>query len=165
MMITGAFSSGFDRFYPLRVLAATAALWYFRRYSSGLRWTWSWPAVAIGVGTFVLWMALEPTPTGSARTSVAAGLASLPPGWAAAWLVFRVVGSVVTVPLAEELAFRVASLTRRLIDAEFQDVPLGQFTWFSFLVSSVLFGRCTAGGWPGFWRGCATPSPCTAAGN
>jgi exosortase E/protease (VPEID-CTERM system) len=138
-MITGAFTSGFDRFYPLRVLTAAAVLWYFRREYSELKMTWSWTAVAIGVATFVVWMALEPAPTGTAETSPGTGLASLPSGWAAAWLVFRVVGSVVTVPLAEELAFR-GYLTRRLIATEFSDVPLGRFTWFSFLISSVLFG-------------------------
>ena len=49
------------------------------------------------------------------------------------------VGSVVTVPLAEELAFR-GYLTRRLMATEFQEIPLGRFTWFSFLISSALFG-------------------------
>jgi len=139
-MITGAFTAGFDRFYPLRVLAAAAALWYFRRYYAAMQWTWSWTAVAIGVATFVLWMALEPAATGTAtETALGTGLARLGAGWGTAWLVFRVVGSVVTVPLAEELAFR-GYLTRRLIAAEFQEVPLGRFTWLSFLVSSALFG-------------------------
>jgi CAAX prenyl protease-like protein len=55
------------------------------------------------------------------------------------WLLFRVLGSVVTVPLAEELAFR-GYLTRRLLAADFQAVPPGRFSWFSFLLSSALFG-------------------------
>jgi exosortase E/protease (VPEID-CTERM system) len=139
-MFTGAFSSGFDKFYPFRVLATAAALWYFRRYYAALRWIWSWTAVAIGVGTFVLWMALEPASAGTAAvTSLGTDVTSLGAPWSTAWLVFRVVGSVVTVPLAEELAFR-GYVTRRLIATEFQAVPLGRFTWFSFLVSSALFG-------------------------
>jgi CAAX prenyl protease-like protein len=60
-------------------------------------------------------------------------------GWATVWLVFRVIGSVITVPIAEELAFR-GYLCRRLIASDFQDVPMGKFTWFSFVLSSVLFG-------------------------
>jgi CAAX prenyl protease-like protein len=55
------------------------------------------------------------------------------------WLCFRIVGSVVTVPLAEELAFR-GYLIRRLIAADFQEVTFDRFTWFSFVVSSVAFG-------------------------
>ncbi len=136
-MITGAFSSGFDTLYPLRVLTAAGALWYFRRDHARWGWTWSWPAVAIGAVAFVLWMALEPTP--ASQGALATGLAGLPPTWATTWLVFRVVGAVVTVPLAEELAFR-GYLTRRLIAADFQDVPLGRFTWSSFLLSSAAFG-------------------------
>ena len=139
-MITGAFSSDFDWFYPLRIVAAVAALWYFQRYYAALQWTWSWPAAAIGAVTFVLWIALEPAPTGSAaETALGMGLVRLGPVWSTAWLVFRVIGSVVTVPLAEELAFR-GYLTRRLIASEFQEVPLGRFTWLSFLLSSALFG-------------------------
>jgi CAAX prenyl protease-like protein len=61
------------------------------------------------------------------------------PTLAVLWLVFRVVGAAVTVPIAEELAFR-GYLCRRLIGTEFQEVPMGKFTWFSFVLSSVVFG-------------------------
>jgi CAAX prenyl protease-like protein len=49
-----------------------------------------------------------------------------------------VVGSVVTVPIAEELAFR-GYLLRRLISADFDELA-PRFTWLSFLLSSFLFG-------------------------
>jgi exosortase E/protease (VPEID-CTERM system) len=140
-MITGAFTGGFDTLYPLRVVAAALALWYFRRQYTTLRWTWSWQAVALGVVVFGLWVTLVPPPTssGDGEADPAAGLASLPAGWAVLWLTFRMAGYVVTVPLAEELAFR-GFLTRQLIAADFQAVPPGRFSWLSFLVSSVLFG-------------------------
>lgn len=139
-MLAGVFADGFDYAYPLRVLAAAGALWLFRRGYAGWRWSWSWAAVAIGVAAFALWMALEPTPRDTGEGSaVAGGLAGLSWAGAAAWLGFRIVGSVVTVPLAEELAFR-GYLPRRLISADFQDVPAGRFTGASFLVSSILFG-------------------------
>src|SRR5262249_33434480 len=66
-------------------------------------------------------------------------LRQAPISLAATWLLFRIVGSVFIVPLAEELAFR-GYLTRQLITSDFEDVPPGQFTWLSFLLSSVLFG-------------------------
>ena len=139
-MITAAFSSGFDRFYPLRVLAVAAALGVSWRAYTELQWNWSWNAVALGIAVFALWMALEPWHAGRTDGSVLkAGLTSLTPGGAGAWLAFRVFGSVVTVPLAEELAFR-GYLTRRLIAPDFTRVPPGQFTWTSFLGSSLLFG-------------------------
>ncbi len=56
-MVTGAISSGFDRFYAAHVLVAAAVLWYFRRDYAGLRLTFSWSAVMIGITVFVLWFA------------------------------------------------------------------------------------------------------------
>jgi hypothetical protein len=61
-MIAGAFSSGFDWLYPLRVFAVAIVLWLFRRSYAGLRSTWSWAPVAIGSLAFAVWMALEPVP-------------------------------------------------------------------------------------------------------
>jgi CAAX prenyl protease-like protein len=138
-LLTGAFTSGFDWLYPARVLAAAGVLWVVRRDLGALRWTWSWQALAIGAGTFLLWMGLERSTTADAGSTLSAGLAMLSPAGANAWLAFRVFGSVVTVPLAEELAFR-GYLTRRLISDDFESVPAGRFTWVSFLVSSSLFG-------------------------
>ena len=130
---------GFDYYYPVRVFAAVGVLWFFRKAYQGLSWRCSWEAVAAGVGVFVLWMALEPASEVAANESFGAGLQGMGPTWATLWLVFRVLGAVVTVPIAEELAFR-GYLCRRLIGAEFQEVPLGKFTWFSFILSSVVFG-------------------------
>ena len=139
LMLGRIFSTGLDWLYPARVLAAGVALWLGWRYYSDWHWTWSWPALALGVGVFLLWLGLEPLAPGAADLSLGEELAGLPRSAAACWLVFRVVGSVVTVPLAEELAFR-GYLFRRLIDADFQQVPPGRFTWFAGLASSILFG-------------------------
>jgi exosortase E/protease (VPEID-CTERM system) len=139
-MLTRAFTLGFDQLYPLRVLVAGAVLWRFREAYASLRWTVSWQAVAIGIAVFLLWLGLEPLSMASgAGESLAAGLSEAPGGWAVTWIIFRIVGSVVTVPLAEELAFR-GYLTRRLIGEKFEEIPLGRFSWFSFVLSSVLFG-------------------------
>jgi CAAX prenyl protease-like protein len=53
--------------------------------------------------------------------------------------VARIVGSSLTVPIAEELAFR-GFLTRRLIASDISKVKPGTFTWTSFIVSSLAFG-------------------------
>lgn len=139
MMLSRVCAGALDWLYPLRVLLVGGVLWFCRRQYTDLRWTWSWSAAALGVGVFLLWIGLEPHATGNADVSLKAAVAGLPTGWAVAWLAFRVVGSVVTVPLAEELAFR-GYLTRRLITTDFQRLPPGSFTWLSCLASSVLFG-------------------------
>ncbi|MFL5245724.1 MAG: exosortase E/protease, VPEID-CTERM system [Gemmataceae bacterium] len=141
-MVTSAFyPAGFDPLYPLRIGAAVLAILYFRSAYSEWKWTWSWQAAALGAAAFVLWIALAKVlvqKTGSA-SALAEDWSHLPAWAAVGWLICRVVGSVLTVPVVEELAFR-GYLTRRLIGPVFTDVPPGRFTWLSFLVSSLLFG-------------------------
>jgi exosortase E/protease (VPEID-CTERM system) len=130
-LATAALSNGFDWLYPLRLLPAGAALWYFRREYTDLRWTLSLPALGWGVVAFGLWLALDWADPGMAAPPSEA------PG--TLWLCGRGLGSVVVVPLAEELAFR-GYLLRRLQAADFQSVAPGRFTVLSFLLSSALFG-------------------------
>jgi len=139
-MVTLSLPPGFDLYYPARVIAAGAALLLYRGSYSALRFGWSWEALLIGCLVFALWMAMEPlNASPSSGELFRSGLGALGPIWAVVWLAFRVVGSVITVPLAEELAFR-GYLTRRLISADFLSIPPGRMTWLSFLVSSFLFG-------------------------
>jgi CAAX prenyl protease-like protein len=98
---------------------------------------------------FGIWMGLEwALPGASATSPIPPSLAELPAGLAAVWLLCRVLGSVITVPIAEELAFR-GYLLRRLLSPNFADLSTVRFTWLSFVVSSVLFsalhGRGLAG--------------------
>jgi exosortase E/protease (VPEID-CTERM system) len=142
-MITGALSTGMDWLYPVRVIAALWLLWVFRRSYANLDWTLSWRAVAIGCATFVVWISLVPA---GPRDGWPAALTTAPLQWAAAWLVVRVIGYTVTVPLVEELAFR-GYLTRRLMQVDFDRLPVGMFSWWSFAASSLLFGALHGGMW------------------
>jgi exosortase E/protease (VPEID-CTERM system) len=136
--MTSAISAGFDRLYWVRALVAAMALWYYRKAYRGLGWSLSWQAVGIGVLVFAVWMLLEPA-TDDSQTELARGLAALSSGAAAAWITFRVLGSVLIVPVVEELAFR-GYLLRKFIAPNFEDVRLGQLTVFSWFASSALFG-------------------------
>ncbi len=141
-MVTGAFSPsrGGGWFYPLRVLVAASVLWWFRKAYRGMSWSCSWHAAGIGAVAAAVWVVsafLRGEPGVSAAWPEQ--IAELPIPLAAAWFFVRAVGYVVTAPIAEELAFR-GYLTRRLIAEDFEAVPLGQFSWASFLVSSVAFG-------------------------
>lgn len=137
-MVTAAFTAGFDMMYPLRVLAAAAVLWFCRRAYAELRWSWSWQPIALGLAMFLLWIALVPSGIGES-SPLPDGLARLSPSWAAVWLIFRIAGATITVPLAEELAFR-GYLLRRLQSADWRELPPGRFSWMSLLISSLLFG-------------------------
>ena len=138
-LVSQAFSSGFDLLYPLRVILTGLTLWFFRKAYSGLGWTVSWRAVAIGSLVFVLWMAFEPDGDSGGANALAAELAELGFWPGLVWLIFRVAGAVITVPLAEELAFR-GYLLRKMIHADFENVALGRWTGLSLLGSSLLFG-------------------------
>jgi exosortase E/protease (VPEID-CTERM system) len=145
-MLTQAFTSGFDVFYPIRVVAVLGvlvSLWPTLRTQGFLV---SPQAVAVGVVTFALWMILAPG--GAAATADVASRDPLQLGqpWATAWLLFRVAGATVTVPIAEELFFR-GFVSRRCISADADSVPVGQFSWFSFLVSSTAFGLLHGDAW------------------
>lgn len=137
-MIAGAASGGFEWLYPLRVVAAAAALWYFRDRYRTLDWRVGWPAVALGAVVFAIWIGLEPL-AGSARVGEPSALAQAPHTARIAWLAFRLVGAVITVPIAEELAFR-GFLLRRLASADFESVAWRTFSWAPFLISSIAFG-------------------------
>ena len=138
-LVTGLFSTDFDYLYPLRVLTPLIPLWLFRSYYADLRWSWAWTPIILGLVVFVLWVALEPAPTPEAVAVVPDALREMPAAAAVFWLIARVLGSSIVVPIAEELAFR-GYLLRRLINADFTAVSPKHFTLASFLISSVAFG-------------------------
>jgi CAAX prenyl protease-like protein len=51
----------------------------------------------------------------------------------------RLIGAVVVVPVMEELFWR-SFLMRYLINPDFRSVPMGAFTWLSFIGVAILFG-------------------------
>jgi exosortase E/protease (VPEID-CTERM system) len=145
--ITHAFSSGFDLWYPVRVLSVGAVLWFLRKRYAKFEFAFSWWGAALGAVAFLVWMALSmDSPAQMAAVSPWSEQAGLRRGGAEIWVFFRVLGSIVTVPVAEELAFR-GFLTRQLIARDIRQVPLGKFSWFSFLVSSLLFGAFHESRW------------------
>jgi len=138
-MISRAASSGFEWLYPLRFLAAAGVLWFCRRKYAALDWKFGWMAAAIGALVFAMWMGLDWARGGGANAGMASGLAGLPAPARAGWLTFRTLAAVVTVPMAEELAFR-GFLLRRLVSADFESVDWRRWAFFPVLISSVAFG-------------------------
>jgi CAAX prenyl protease-like protein len=86
-----------------------------------------------------VWLALDRFAGPRPDNGIAAGLLSLPVLARVVWLVFRTVGAVVTVPIAEELAFR-GYLLRRLVSSDFTSVSFERFDLWPVLVSSIAFG-------------------------
>jgi CAAX protease family protein len=136
--------------YLLRTIVAGWMLWQFRRFISELRLKFSWEAIAVGLAVFVLWVGLAPLfEVIGLKSSLVMKSKSGPPwnplaffssallGWF--FVIVRIVGSSVVVPPMEEVFFR-SFLYRYVAKPDFLTVPLGQFLWTPFIVTSVLFG-------------------------
>jgi exosortase E/protease (VPEID-CTERM system) len=134
-LLSRAASGEFEWLYPLRFVAAIAALWVGRRTYSKLNWRPDWMAPLAGVAVFVLWIAMDSGP----RHGPAGALVAQPFLVRALWVGFRALAATTTVPVAEELAFR-GFLLRRLVSADFEAVDFRRVTYFSVALSSVLFG-------------------------
>jgi exosortase E/protease (VPEID-CTERM system) len=145
-MLARAASGGFEWLYPLRFFAAAASLWFFWPKYSKLDWSFGWVAPVVGSLVFALWIGLDLVSGVHKDNGLAAGLAVLPASGRLAWLAFRALAAVVTVPIAEELAFR-GFLLRRLISADFESVSLRTLTVASMLISSAAFGLLHGDRW------------------
>jgi len=138
-MISGALSGRFEWLYPLRFFAAAGAVYVFRNRYSRLDWRAGWLGPAIGAAVFVLWIGLDRLMGGQSANGMPSALAASSPAARIMWISFRVLAATITVPIAEELAFR-GFLLRRLVSPDFELVAFKNFTWLALLVSSVLFG-------------------------
>jgi CAAX prenyl protease-like protein len=137
--ISKAASGYFEWLYPLRFIAAAIAIWHFRSEYRKLNWRFGWLAPVTGAVVFLIWIAPALWTNDHRVTSLGAELAALSPTARLAWILFRIAAAVVTVPIAEELAFR-GYLSRRLISRDFDGVPFSRMTVLSLGVSSVAFG-------------------------
>jgi exosortase E/protease (VPEID-CTERM system) len=143
-MLTHAMSAGFDFLYPLRIIAALGALWIYRRNYANLNWRFTWRGVLIGIAVFGVWSAFSlflSTPMGMPEE-----LAHLSTAARAQWIGCRAAAAIITVPIAEELAYR-GFLMRRLVGAQFDHVSFSSVRWPAIAISSVLFGVTHGGLW------------------
>ncbi len=144
-MIAHALSSGFDLLYPLRLAGAIGALWLYRRAYASLDLRFSWRALLLGAALFGVWVGWASLFTAPAPEPAA--LSSLPQPLRAAWIGCRLLAATLTVPLAEELAYR-GYLMRRLINPRFESVAFAQVRWPALTVSAVAFGIMHGRLWP-----------------
>lgn len=151
--VSRAISSNFEFFYPLRLIAG---LWMLARYRwklSTIDWRCSWRGPALGAIVFLLWAVaahfLLPAAAMPER------LASLPPALRGFWIVSRIAGSILVVPIAEELAYR-GYLMRRLIKGDFESVRYDSVNWIALTITAVVFGLAHGALWaPGVVAGLA----------
>lgn len=122
--------------HGLKIATVGLCLWVFRDAYFGLIAKVEPLALACGVIVGALWLSTAPADVGS---DVGTWIMAQPVWLAAVWLTIRAIGSIIMVPIAEELAFR-GLLYRWLISRRFETVDFAKFSWFAFIVSSLLFG-------------------------
>jgi len=142
----GSAGTGFEALYGLRFVAAGAALWLFRGELRKLDWRFGWRGPAVGAVVFAVWVIPEMWGHGPGASGLGAALAALPAWERLGWLAVRVTAAVVTVPMAEELAFR-GYLARRLMDREFDRRSFRTLGVVPIAVSSVAFGFMHGAQW------------------
>ncbi len=131
--------------YIIKTILVGSMLWAWRGkycadFSHGLSSGEIMTAVLCGLVVLIIWIAPEkflfqvgqgaafdPHALGQSQTA-AIGLITM-----------RLFGSSVVVPVMEELFWR-SFLMRYLVDPKFHSVPMGAFTWLSFIGTAVLFG-------------------------
>ena len=145
-MISRAASGTFEWLYALRFFAAAGALWFMWPKYAKLNWEFGWVAPVAGAAVFALWLGLDMVNGVHAVSQMPADLAAMPGAARNVWIAFRILAAVLTVPIAEELAFR-GFLMRRFISADFESVDPRTFTVISIIVSSVAFGLLHGDRW------------------
>jgi CAAX prenyl protease-like protein len=125
--------------YPIKTILVAASLVYFwNAYKQEIRFTFSWLVVISGVVVFFIWVLPE-------GLYPQIGHSEFNPyeqasGYGVYYLIaFRLVGASLIVPIMEELFWR-SFVLRYAIKSDFKSLPLGQFSWFSFILTSLLFG-------------------------
>jgi len=137
-LLSSAFTADFDWLYPLRVFAVIIAVAYIWPQSRQMSLRLHWSALAGGAVTAVLWIAMLGSDTET--SAVIQDNLQAAPSWAAGlWLLFRIAGAVITVPIAEELAFRGYLLCRFSKTEVRLDGPL-PFSVLAIFFSSLAFG-------------------------
>jgi len=128
--------------YPIKTVAVAIALYIYRKSYVELYQRIPIKSILlaclIGIVVFVTWI----LPEGLYPTL---GESQFNPfifenkSWITLLIIFRLIGAVLVVPIFEELFWR-SFLIRWIIDQDFKKVPIGKFSWLSFLLIVIFFG-------------------------
>ena len=151
--VSHAISGDFESFYSLRVIGGLLMLVRYRQTLATNDWRWSWRGPAVGALVFLLWIVaahflLPASPMPEELTTMSPALRGY-------WIISRLAGSILVVPIAEELAYR-GYLMRRLTNVDFESVPYQSVRWSALIVTSIAFGLAHGALWlPGMAAGLA----------
>lgn len=141
-MLGAQFENGMYFMYPVKTIAVAASLIYFRKsyveLNKKLTVSLFLISAFVGLVVFIIWVA----PEGLIPTL---GVSEFNPyvfenqNWTYFSIAFRLIGAALVVPVFEELFWR-SFLIRWIVDQDFKKIPLGKFTWLSFVLTIIFFG-------------------------
>ena len=148
ILLSSALSSGFDWFYPVRVIAVVAVLvWVWPRLGPMLSFKLpdalmsrkTLESFLVGGLVAVLWFGMLTGKGAELDREIGDTLAASSFWLAALWLIFRFIGASITVSIAEELAFRGYLLCKLSAAPVSIDKPL-PVSVLAVALSSLAFG-------------------------
>jgi len=105
VLISSALFSHFDFLYPARVVLVGSAIIWSWQYLDLSDFHFSAEPVLIGVAVALFWIAMSPLDR-AANRDIHQALAALSVAMGSWWIIFRVLGSILIVPIVEEFVFR-----------------------------------------------------------
>lgn len=129
--------------FPVRFVLVLFAIFYFSRSYFTLKPSQPLASIGVGIAVFLIWIGPDVLFGPAYRHSwmfFGGPSSSLNPVLQhnSGFLTVRVLSSILTVPIAEELFWR-GWLMRWLIDQEFLKVPLGTYRLSAFWLTAILF--------------------------
>ena len=119
--------------YVLKVIVTgILILYYLKQYTELKQFKINYLAILTGLLIFIIWISLE------GFYPRFAGEIFNPQG-SIPLIILKLIGFILIAPLIEEL-FTKSFLLRVLIKQDFEKVPIGKFTWLSFIITVLFFG-------------------------
>lgn len=136
--VTTMFTGNFNWAYPIPIGIAVAVIWKIRKNLPSINVdSLGFPLLA-GIAVFAFWIFAIPVDH-TASNIFDNQLFSLPVGLMVLWLIIRVAGSSVVVPIVEELAFR--GFLWKYLETNMRDkLNPSLIPYFALLASSITFG-------------------------
>ena len=120
------------------VLVGSSLVYFWNVYKEEIRFSINWLPIISGIFVFFIWVFFEGMYPKIGHSEFNPYIYAS--GYGVYYIItFRLIGATLVVPLMEELFWRSFAL-RFIIKSDFKSVPLGQFSWFSFILISILFG-------------------------
>jgi len=138
-MVLGLFVAGFNWTYPVLAVAGLGLMLLWRKeigreFTGGI----SFAGFVVGVAVYILWLAMVPVDP-EVDAAFAVELKAVPISLMIGWVIFRLIGFSIVVPVLEELAFRGG--LQRFIDGKLSQLTGERSSGLiAFALSSLAFG-------------------------